>query len=163
MYGLLFLGVAIVLTLLVLAILAAPHSPPTRDRSELDANQYLYLQVVRAIDSGAITVRSGGGAGLNLTIKCDGTADLPPQLASASVDGLVFASKRPSGQYAVAFCTWRGKAFNMRGYLYTPTAFTPSEIAIDSYGEKMITVGPAELTIDEQFDSHWYLVHCDMD
>lgn len=112
---------------------------PLRGRGEI------YARVIEQLQSGRIPVRP------------DGIAALPSDLQAASKDGQVWVSSN-AGLLLVAFKTWRGKAFNMEGFLFCSRTLTPADVQRDYHGNSTITVGPAELTLEKQIDPQWYRV-----
>lgn len=87
----------------------------------------------------------------------NGVATLPADLGAASEGGEVLVASR-NGLLLVAFRTWRGKAFNMRGFLYSSRPLAAAELVKDYYGNNTVAIGPAPLTIDQQIEPNWYAV-----
>jgi hypothetical protein len=79
------------------------------------------------------------------------------------VDGEVYVLRSSPGQLVVVFKTWRGKGFNMEGYLYAAKPLTTTEITKDYYARPVLLLGPMELVLEKQLETNWYRVSHKLD
>lgn len=91
------------------------------------------------------------------------SARLPSDLWAASVDGEVYVYHSSAGKLVVVFKTWRGKGFNVEGFLYTTEPFGSTDITSNSYGHSIFIMNPIELTLEKKINSNWYRVSYRLD
>jgi hypothetical protein len=108
-------------------------------------NKPIYLQVIERVEKGDIKPDASGAA------------QLPADLRDASVDGEVYVLYPSPAQLLIVFKTWRGKGYNMQGFLYARTPLE-SEIERDYYGNSVVIIGPLELTLEDKLEPSWYRV-----
>jgi hypothetical protein len=87
---------------------------------------------------------------------------LPRQFSHLTVDGRVYVTPRPKGQW-VLFRTWRGKGGNLYGYL-----FTSGEILNVNDQIEVVTILPgkvakSDVIVGTKHDDSWYFVTWGMD
>ena len=91
-----------------------------------------------------------------LTANAQGVVALPASLSSATVDGRAYVTTKAGGRRWILFRTWRGKAANLRGYLYTagdaPAIGSDVSVTTDIAG----VIAPAEVTVDSALGNSWY-------
>jgi hypothetical protein len=100
------------------------------------------------------------------TVAPTGEIILPPAQASSVVDGKAYATTQLAGTMLVLFPTWRGKAWNLRGYLYSggPPLAVGSEISINvPLVDQMLQPETAEVTIERAVAPGWYYVSRTLD
>ena len=100
---------------------------------------------------------------LELQVSSQGLISLPPDLKSASANGQVWVQRIPPSNLLIAFPTWIGKGFNMRGFLYAQLPLSEQEIYSDYYGNNAINIGLTEVVLVKQIDEHWYTVERTLD
>jgi hypothetical protein len=128
------------------------------------SDQILYNQVISRIKSGEIkTDEEGGITPPAAGVRLPQSATLPSDLQAASTNGEIYIFRPSRNQLLVVFSTWRGKGFNIEGYLYTAVPLEPQDTSKDGYGKKVITLGPMDLALDEQLNTNWYRVSYKLD
>jgi hypothetical protein len=130
----------------------------------LNGNQDLYLKVVDGVNKG--TIKTDAEKGIVIpdgSVRQPFSAQLPPNLRDASMNGEIYVLRPNAGHQVVIFKTWIGKGFNMEGFLYTSRRFTNSEIRKDYYGNSVFAVGPSEITLEKELDPNWYKVSRHLD
>jgi hypothetical protein len=128
------------------------------------ANHALYLQTISRIKSGEIKTDEERGIKTSIDeVRLPQSAVLPSDLSAASVDGEVYIFRPFHDQLLVVFKTWRGKGFNMEGYLYAAAPLRPQDTTNDVYGNKIIALGPIDLVLEKQIETNWYQVNYDLD
>jgi hypothetical protein len=128
-------------------------------------NQRLYNRVVDRVQSGEIkadTKERGVTSHPGSTYLAQSVI-LPPDLKSASVNGEIYIFRTSPSQLFIIFSTWRGKGFNMEGFLYAAAPLTPPDIGKNSYGRKVVFLGPMELSLDQRLNANWYRVSYNLD
>lgn len=96
----------------------------------------------------------------------DGVAVLPLNLASTTIDGRVYATRRPGGLLLILFPLWRGKGSNLRGYLFTSRPLTGADTYLDASNSEAVdlryrvapTIGNDALAVQIQKTDtpNWY-------
>lgn len=131
------------------------------EKNMFKGQQSLYVQVVNRIKTGEI--KPDNLQPSNGSVRLPESASLPPDVRNASTDGEIYIFRRPPAQLIIVFKTWRGKGFNMEGYLYAATPLGPQDTSKDAYGKKNLTLGPMNLEIKRQINTNWYQVSYKLD
>jgi hypothetical protein len=118
-----------------------------------------------------------------------GVVTLPPEWRHFTQDGKAYVEYRPGGDLRIVFVTWRGKALNFEGYLYTSRGLTSHDIDVSPDAKEagpgslgsmsvLIPFDPMALptpsptwgddpylpvTVERKVDQHWYMVSWRMD
>jgi len=128
------------------------------------SDQVLYQQVIDRIRAGKIKtdeengIKQPGGS-----VRLPQSASLPSDLSTASSDGEIYIFRPSGGQLLVVFKTWRGKGYNLEGFLYVGHSLGTDDINKDAYGKQIITLGPIDLTLEKQLNPNWYRVSYKLD
>ena len=104
-----------------------------------------------------------------------GVVALPREFASTSIDGRVYVTRRTDGLTCVLFPAWRGKASNLRGFLFTSAeycaeAVEPAEagglppiVVIGPWGPRAGLSAKIEVFVERRLDRHWLRVSRSLD
>ena len=150
------LASAVIFVLLIFAGCSDPSIPK--------ADKDLYLQVIARIRSGEIkTDGEKGIKPLTGNIRLVESASLPADLQKASIDGNIYIFRSSPGQLFVIFKTWRGKGYNMKGWLYAAVPLESRDMINDAYGKSVIELGPMDLAPEKPVDKNWYRVSFNLD
>ena len=132
--------------------------------SAFKSNRPLYERVIQRVQKGEIKTDQEKGVQIPPgSVRLPSTAQLPPDLGAASVGGEIYVSRASTNQLLVVFKTWRGKDFNMEGYLYAAKPLSAAEITKDYYGHSVVVIGPIDLVLEKQLDPNWYRVSYKLD
>ncbi|MGD0262748.1 MAG: hypothetical protein ABSD29_23525 [Verrucomicrobiota bacterium] len=132
--------------------------------SGFKGNRPLYEQVIQGLRKGEIKTEQEKGVQIpEGSVRLPISARLPSVFQAASVGGEIYVSRPSTNQLLVVFKTWRGKGFNMEGFLYAAQPLSGAEITKDYYGHSVIVIGPMELVLEKQLDLNWYRVSYELD
>ena len=132
--------------------------------SGFKSNRPLYERVIQGVQIGQIKTDQEKGIQIPQgSVRLPSSAQLPPDLREASVGGEIYVSRPSTNQLLVVFKTWRGKGFNMEGYLYAAKPLSAAEITKDYYGHSVVVIGPMEFVLEKQLDPNWYRVSYKLD
>lgn len=116
-----------------------------------DGRQVLRERVIENLQNGEIKVSENG------------IAILPSELSHASLGGEIYTSRAENGQLRVAFKTWQGKGRNMIGFLFVSRPLVGDEIQSDYYGNRVVKVGPIEVSLGKKIGANWYSASYQLD
>jgi hypothetical protein len=129
-----------------------------------ERNQRIYRRVIERVQNGEIKTDEEKGVKIpSGSIRLPCSAQLPSSLLAATVDGEVYVSRPSAAQLIIVFKTWKGKGFNMVGFLYAAKPLSGAEITKDYYGHSVVVIGPMELVLEKQLDPNWYRVSHKLD
>lgn len=118
-------------------------------------NLSLYTRVLERIQKG--NLKTEGEKGIRIpwgAVRLPESAFLPHDSEAASAGGEIYVSRPGGGQLIVVFKTWRGKGFNMEGFLYAAKPIQTTDT---------VRIGPIKLSIERQMNQHWYRVSYRLD
>jgi hypothetical protein len=121
------------------------------DSKELPAENSHYERIIEKINNSELIPDEKG------------LVKLPAELAQTVEGSRVLVGENSRAEKIIIFPTWRGKGFNLKGYLFVKGDLIETDTFTDYYGNKSIKIGNIEYVVEARVSKDWYKVSRSLD